>query len=332
MNPQIHPETPALVPPVWLVDAVQQDAWRDASYASSLPTLAVICCAGPDAAAFLQGQITADAVGLDETRWQYAGLCDPKGRLLAVFFLWRRGSAFYLALPAELAEGLVKRLRLYVLRAKVTIALDPTLQLTGVCHSPEALPAPLAGMSGPLALWQRHDDASGAVALGLGTDPSGMHRLLLASQAPARPDPGPSEALWWLGQIQSAHPMVFAATSACFVPQGINLEVLGGVSFRKGCYTGQEVVARSQYLGKLRRRLHIGAVQAPAHAADIFLRGQSQPLGRVLMSATLTSGQTRFLFECPTDRLEGQLLCLGSGDGPLVDRMALPYQLFDPTA
>jgi folate-binding protein YgfZ len=125
---------------------------------------------------------------------------------------------------------------------------------------------------------------------------------------------------------------VFAATQEKFVPQMINFEVLGGVNFRKGCYPGQEIVARSQYLGKLRRRMHVAHADAAdvQPGADIY-SSDGQAVGTVVMAAAADGG-TDLLFEVPVERLGSGSLHLVSGSGPKLDVRPLPYELFDPTA
>ena len=127
-------------------------------------------------------------------------------------------------------------------------------------------------------------------------------------------------------------PAVFAETQELFVPQAVNLEVLGGVDFRKGCYPGQEVVARSQYLGKLRRRMFLAHGSAIGAEADIFQDGATEPVGRIVLAAGAPAGGWDLLFECPTDRAAGASLRAGGADAAPLQLRDLPYQLFDPTA
>ncbi|HET9024238.1 MAG TPA: tRNA-modifying protein YgfZ, partial [Burkholderiaceae bacterium] len=143
----------------------------------------------------------------------------------------------------------------------------------------------------------------------------------------------PADA-WWRSEIEAAVPTVFAATQEKFVPQMINFEVLGGVSFRKGCYPGQEVVARSQYLGKLKRRMQRAHVNhaGGAIAGDVYHSGEQQPVGTIVMAAASPRGGTDLLFEAPIDRLTSGTLHLASPAGPALELRGLPYELFDPTA
>jgi hypothetical protein len=140
-----------------------------------------------------------------------------------------------------------------------------------------------------------------------------------------------SGAFWW-SEIDAGVPTVFAATRERFVPQMINFEVIGGVSFSKGCYPGQEVVARSQYRGKLKRRMQLahGGVAVPA-GADVFAEGDAEAAGTVVMAATAPGGGIDVLFECPQEKTAVPLH-LGAADGPRLELRTLPYELVDVTA
>ena len=171
-------------------------------------------------------------------------------------------------------------------------------------------------------------------------DAGGADRFLLTAPAPSSLPawcgelPRLPSSVWWRSEVEAAVPTVFAATQEKFVPQMINLEVLGGVSFKKGCYPGQEVVARSQYLGKLKRRMqraHVDHAEA-AIAGDVYHSGEPQPVGTIVMAAASPHGGTDLLFEAPVDRLQSGTLHLASPTGPALVLRGLPYELFDPTA
>jgi hypothetical protein len=135
---------------------------------------------------------------------------------------------------------------------------------------------------------------------------------------------------FWGSEIDAGIPTVFAATQERFVPQMINYEVIGGVNFAKGCYPGQEVVARSQYRGKLKRRMHLAHAAAGANAgADVFAEGEAEATGTVVMSATAPVGGFDLLLECPQDKVEGPLRL---GDGARLALQPLPYSIVDVTA
>lgn len=274
----------------------------------------VIRAAGPDAASFLHAQLTQDIVGLDAGHARLAGYCSAKGRLLASFVVWRPSAEeLLLACSADLLAPTLKRLSMFVLRAKCKLS-DASAEL------------PLYGVAGSAAraagsVWQ-------CVAAEKGLlirlpDVDGMPRALAVG------DPGlPAldAAAWsWL-EVGSGVPRIVAATAEQFVPQMVNLELVGGVNFQKGCYPGQEIVARSQYRGTLKRRAFLFAGEAAAqpgqeifHDADL-----DQPAGMVANAASL-GGRHRVLAELKIAALDAGNLHLGTSDGPRLQREALPY-------
>ena len=315
-------------------DATPEDfvALQRGPVQAQLEGLGVIEVSGADAVAFLQSQLTNDIAALGIDGAQLGGYCTAKGRLLAMFTAWRH-DAVYLQLPREILPGVLKRLSMFVLRAKARLrdaSADWTCSALFGAHSSAAVQERF-GIA-PTSSW-RSSAAGDARVLRLPDAPRAGARYLLlarATSAPAAQLPQVSAATWWWTQVDAAIPEVFAVTQEAFVPQMINLEVLGGVSFRKGCYPGQEVVARSQYLGKLRRRMSAGHVAAqPRIGADI-VDGEGAAVGKIVLAAAAPGGGTDLLFECPVDRLEG-VLQTADGAARLALR-ALPYELHDVTA
>jgi hypothetical protein len=303
-----------------------------------LSDLGCIRATGADAVAFLQSQLTNDVSGLGTEALQLTGYCTPKGRLLATFQQWRDGDDILLQLPREILAPVLKRLSMFVLRAKAKLT-DATAEVESWAllgpGSDEALIA--AGIAVPTATWSaaRHDGLLAARLL-----PAGMARAMLVARPGALPAaiarlPQVAAGAWWWSEAAAAVPTVFAATQEKFVPQMLNFEVLGGVNFRKGCYPGQEVVARSQYLGKLRRRMqvaHADAAEPPAAGSDVYHSSDAQPVGTVVMSAAAPGGGVAVLVEVPVERLDAGSLHIGSSGGPRLAVRELPYVLFDPTA
>jgi tRNA-modifying protein YgfZ len=295
---------------------------------------------GADAVAFLQSQLTNDVANLGPAALQLNGYCTPKGRLLATFHQWRDGDAVMLQLPGELLAPVMKRLTMFVLRAKAKLVDATSQYLTFGLLGPGASAAlQAAGVDPPAVPWTA-SVCAGIRASRMPPAPHVGERFLLtvASDNIAAIDRlnvmRGANAAWWWSEVAAAVPTVFAATQEEFVPQMINFEVLGGVNFKKGCYPGQEIVARSQYLGKLRRRMqvaHAGPAEPPAAGADVFHSSQAEPVGTVVMSATAPGGGVDLLFELPVERLESGTLHLGSSGGPRLDVRTLPYVLFDPT-
>ena len=302
-----------------------------------LPELGVVCVSGADAVPFLQSQLTNDVSRLAPGKVQLSGYCTPKGRLLATFHQWRTEEGVFMRMPREIIGSVVKRLSMFVLRAKAKVTDVSDAWATAALLGDGTDVLRDAGLSAPDAPWVSATTGLVRVDCLLST-PSGVARYLLTS--PRESELSLSEEItrgasnhWWLSEIDAAVPTIFAATQEKFVPQMINLEVLGGVDFKKGCYPGQEIVARSQYLGKLKRRMNIADVDVTdiPPAADVYHSDAAQPVGTVVMAASSAGGGAALLFEAPIDRLESGTLHLQSVDGPRLRVRPLPYVLFDPT-
>jgi folate-binding protein YgfZ len=324
----------------WLADPGVVRAASTDPVLAPLEELGVIAAQGPDAVPFLQTQLTNDLQHLIVGHLQLNGYCTPKGRLIAVFDCWRNTEAVFLQLPQEILPSVLKRLSMFVLRSKVKL-VDASSEWAcrAVFGSGAAGSLARAGLSPP-EVGQTHVTGATLVAR-LRDSPHICERFVVLAP---RADMSAIEerlralrqvdaAAWWWSQIDAGIPNVFAATQEKFVPQMINLEVLGGVNFKKGCYPGQEIVARSQYLGKLRRRMAIAHCAGETHAgADVYALGAEQPIGTVVMAATGPHGGMGLLFEAPADRTADAVLLANAPDGPKLDLRSLPYELFDPTA
>jgi folate-binding protein YgfZ len=297
----------------------------DADGAVSLSDWGAIRAEGPDAAAFLNGQLTQDMLHLGEGQASLAGYCSPKGRLLATFIAWRvSADGFMLACSADLLPATLKRLSMYVLRAKCKLsdasASCPLYGLAGPSADALAASAALA------ADWSSTDLGSARVTRLPTVD--GTSRYLWAGpDAPPLP-PLQAEAWRWL-EVRSGVPRVTAATADQFVPQMLNLELLGGVNFKKGCYPGQEVVARSQYRGTLKRRTYlVGCDTALFAGMEVFHNEDpGQPAGMVVLAASLPGGPHAALVELKMAAMLSGTLHAGSVEGPCLTPATLPYAL-----
>jgi folate-binding protein YgfZ len=286
----------------------------------------VIRASGADAAKFLQGQLSNDVVGLPVERARLAGFCSAKGRLQASFVVWREaaGDGFLLACSASLLAPTLKRLSMFVLRAQCRLSdASGEVALWGVAGDAAAT------LSGDAAAWERHEH--GALTSIRLPDAAATTRCLVA--APAGVDIGlpaggnVSLAAWrWL-EVQSGIVTIEAATVERFVPQMVNYELVGGVDFQKGCYPGQEVVARSQYRGTTKRRTFLYDCDAPMRAGqDVYASAAREPAGTVASAAPHPSGRgASALVEVRLAALGEGELHLGSVDGPLLHQGALPY-------
>lgn len=250
--------------------------------------LAVVEVGGRDAAAFLQGQVTCDMRCIDEDRSGLGAVCNPQGRVLANFRILRRDAAFLLVLAADLVEEIVQHLRRYVLRADVTLTVTEWACL-GVRGELPRLP-----QTAPRAV----DESAWIGRIAWIRVPDALPRwLLLGQRADLEAGLRPSEAReaprarWRMHDIRSGLPWVSAATSGRFLPQMLNLDLLGGVSFDKGCYTGQEIIARAHYRGQVKRRLYrfFAAGAEPPPPGTALVAGE-EGVGQVVNSARAAKG------------------------------------------
>lgn len=272
--------------------ALELKAAEADAIASPLAHFALLQFSGTDAPDFLQGQVTCDVRQVTPGTAQYGGYCSPQGRLLASFLLFLLPRGYLMLLPADLAEAILLRLRKFILRSRVTMELDREMRAIGI-GGPNAAGV-LAGTVGepprrPLEL-VHYPAASllrlpGSTFIALAPNTE-MVPLWAAVAARARPA---GAAAWdWL-QIRSGIPAITAATRDQFLPQMVGLDSIGGVSFDKGCYAGQEIVARTHYLGEVKRRLGRGHVDAEARPGDAVLSG-GQTRGTVLNAAPSPGG------------------------------------------
>jgi len=299
---------------------------------------------GGDALAFLQGQLSSDVESLGPGQGQYWSYNSPKGRMLANGVLWRPADAtperVLLLMSADLVEPIRRRLSMFVLRAKVTLEdVRERHALIGVAGTDgaEAAREALGVIVAPLTAVSFGDDG---VALAL---PDG--RIIVASSAARGPLIHAALArnaaiadgeTWRRFGIIAGVPTITAATSDLFVPQAANWDLVGGVSFKKGCYPGQEIVARMQYLGRLKERLHAFRTDAEAIAAGTRLFSATfdneQSCGTVVNAARDSGSGSVLLAVVQTAAALAQDVRLGAVDGPLLQSLPLPYAVPEATA
>jgi folate-binding protein YgfZ len=300
--------------------------------------LVAIALAGPDARSFLHGQFTNDVEALAVGHVQYNGWCSAKGRMLAGFPLARPGeSEFLMLLPAGIAATIEKRLRMYVLRAKVTVT---ALAASHVCIGIAGAGA--QGFEDWAAPGQTRS-ADRMTLLGL-PDPAGPARMAAvveAAHAPAfwaelvrRATPVGAPAWDWLA-IAAGVPVLGAAVQDRFVPQMLNWELIGGVSFQKGCYPGQEIVARMQYLGRLKERLYRVRIDgAGAVEPGAAIHGEpfgDQACGTIVLAAPAPGGDWEALAVLQTAGAAAGRLWLTDATGRRSLALAtLPYPVPPP--
>jgi len=275
----------------------------------------VIRAQGADASSFLHGQLTQDFALLDLAHARLAGFCTAKGRLLATMIGWRGGDEeLLLALPVETLSATLKRLSMFVMRAKCKLSdASDEFAIYGLMGVPQT------------EAWTLTRDAQGVqIAL----PGSGRALRIQAGDAPAPAAAAMTSDDWAWAEAESGIAWVRGATVEAFVPQMINLEVLGGVSFKKGCYPGQEIVARSQYRGTLKRRLQVFEVDgAAAVGQEIFHSDDPEQPAGVVAGAGSRNGRSILAAEIKLAALESGSLHLGSGTGATLRARSLPYEI-----
>ncbi len=303
----------------------------------------VICCPllqyglirfqGDDSQAFLQGQLSSDIRALTSSAAQYSSYSTPKGRIQASFLISRQADDYLLQIAAELQATIQKRLSMFVMRSKTKAsdANDQLVQLGIAGPNATALIATIFS-SAPAALEVEHHENASVIGLEgarfqIIANPEAMQLIwaqLLAYGATAA-----GTAAWQLTEIRAGAPWITAATQDEFVPQMANMELIGGVSFTKGCYPGQEIVARTQYLGKIKRRtyrMHVDSLDVVA-GQDVYspeMNGQAS--GKIMLAAPATQGGSEVLVVAQIASLDRGLHLIDE-NGPQLTQLSLPYTL-----
>ncbi len=298
---------------------------------AALPHLGVIRVQGADAASFLHGQLTQDFTLLGESDARLAAFCTAKGRVLATFIGFKRSADEILLITSrDVLPAALKRLSMFVMRAKAKLS-DASEEFT------------LLGLAGPSAVeaadstaaWQPWKlNASGDARIVTLYPAADVARALWVAPVTAAQPQGPalSTELWLWGEVRSgvattlAQPVVEA-----FVPQMLNYESVGGVNFKKGCYPGQEIVARSQFRGTLKRRAFVvHADSEMATGQEVFTAGNAdQPAGTVVQVAAAPGGGFDAIVSLQISAAEAGGLQAGSVDGPALTLLPLPYALLE---
>ncbi len=260
-----------------------------------LTHLAVLDAQGDDAKSFLHSQFTSDINHLAENAVQHAGWCSAKGRMQASFLIWREAQGYRMTLAEDLLAATQKRLQMFVLRAKVKLTEASDTCLLGLSGAQATAALAAAALPCPEAPLTQAS-AEGVSVLRLDAT-----RFMIAapvSQAETlwaklgtQAKPAGTAAWHWL-DVQAAFPLVTLATKEEFVPQMADFEKIGGVSFHKGCYPGQEIVARTQYLGKVKRHLFRVNAEVAIKAGDVLHSpgNPDQSVGMIMSAAPAPTG------------------------------------------
>lgn len=311
--------------------SAERHATADADVMADLSIFSLLHFSGEDAESFLHGQLSCDVKALQVGTATYGAYCNAKGRMLATLLLWRATDSFYMLLDRSIAAAIQRRLQMYVLRSKVKIsdtAAQPVLLGLSGAHAAAALSENGWQIStAPMSL--QFNAAGSVISL------PGQRLLLATTEAEAR-------RLWsalverlkavgspcweWL-EIVNGIPWISSVTQEQFVPQMANLDHIGGISFKKGCYPGQEIVARTQYLGKGSRKMALARVQSGASAGESLYSSAlgDQACGTVLRAAAATDESSDVLAVLHVDALASADVHLGSLQGPQLAFRSLPY-------
>lgn len=292
----------------------------------------IIQISGEDKQTFLQGQLTSDTRDISESTSQLSSYCTPKGRMLASFRIFQQGEDWYVLIPRDRLESTLKRLQMFVLMSKVSLS-DMSNEMTciglyGTCSSgpiPDDLPEEQNATTHANGLTYIRVESDKPRYLCVGPVEAVMKRWdALTDFIPG------NTAYWRLLDIRAAIPTVYEETVEAFIPQMTNLQLLNGVSFTKGCYTGQEVVARMQYLGKLKRRMYpisFTSTQVPSVGDDIFSSSSKSGQGAGKLVDVVRTAEQHYeaLAVIEIDSIEKGTLQLFDENGPELQIEQPPY-------
>lgn len=304
----------------------------DATVIVPLANLGLIQARGDDALGFLHNLLSNDVNSLAENELRRAGFCTPKGRMLADFLFWRDANGTTLQLSADLLPAILKKLSMYVLRSKVKLSdASESLARFGLAGAQAAELLREQSLPQPGTMQQQAFDSGNVLGLG----GSRFEIVIAADKATSlwqtlRANAQPVGIAAWRGlDIEAGIPLITAATTEEFVPQMVNYDLIDGVSFKKGCYPGQEIVARTKYLGKIKRRMY------RAHAPVEKLLAPGTPLyapetgeqacGNVVLSAPSAQGGVEMLLVAQSTCVAAGEVHLGGMSGPVLQILSLPY-------
>ncbi|MFN5746344.1 MAG: YgfZ/GcvT domain-containing protein [Methylococcaceae bacterium] len=296
---------------------------------------------GDDAARFLQGQATCDIAALVPGVVGCGAFCTPKGRVIANFWIVFTGHAYHLLLAAGLTEALVQRLRMYVLRSKVRIEnLTSQRVFVGVTGKGAT---ELLSSGGLTPAGESANQNENPVCFTLPGNGEDEYCLCAFDTAQSKPWPGALSGMtrlhvsaWHLAMIAAGQALIVPENSEAFLPQMLNLDLLGGIGFSKGCYTGQEIVTRTHFLGQLKRRLFRmrgSGDNLPTPAAPVYLNTGEERVtaGSIVNACQDPMGGFQCLAVLSLEWATSERLHLGAEDGPHLTTLTLPYPLQPPT-
>jgi len=283
---------------------------------------------GSDASKFLHAQFTNDLANLAVNSWQYSGYCTPKGRLLAFMTIARLDeNEFLLILPAEISDKILSRLRMFVIRDDVTITpQDENTSIAGILGAADNLSG--IGVTPKKESGKLSRDGNNNM---LTIDYESGRFLYIGESIKFDTNTSTDRSNWTLQDIQAGIPVVVLATQEVFVPQMVNLDLIGAVNFKKGCYPGQEIVARVHYLGKIKQRMFVAETSSKELAQPndkIYIAGQPDKAAGTVVQTAITDSNQCLQAVLQTKAVDENLdLRLGSPDGEKLTIGAQPYSV-----
>ncbi|MFL9880310.1 folate-binding protein [Herbaspirillum rhizosphaerae] len=311
------------------------------NFVAPLTDLGLISLSGDDAASFLHNQITNDVEKLDLATARLAGYCTPKGRLLATFLMWKDAGQIMLQLPRALQPAIQKRLQMFVMRSKAKLAdVSEQYVALGLAGNTAAEVLQQWFPQLPAQPYTKIDNEHGTLVRVADSRQAPRYQWIASVEQAIAAWPALTQKLsavgthaWRLTDIYAGVPVITQPTQEQFVPQMINFELIGGVNFKKGCYPGQEIVARSQYLGKLKRRsvlALVDAVDVRAGAEVFSSEDPGQPCGMIVNAEPAGTGKSACLVEIKLAASDNGTIHLGAVGGPVLQLQPLPYELAEP--
>lgn len=289
-----------------------------------LSSLGVLSCSGDDAAAFLQSQLSNDMSALSNERAsQLSAYCTPKGRMLALFIVIKTQQAYALIAPQAVLDKVQKRLQMFVMRAQVRFELAEDIGLLGVQFGESDADALLEQCQKREITVYPYPNSNRSLLFG----PYGALISLADHYAST---PLTDQQAWQSANIAEGLPQLHEPLIEELIPQSLNLDLVNGINFKKGCYPGQEIIARIKYRGKPKTRMisaSIGENHRPELCTPVFITGRLQRAGVVVNIGKPQNGQTPMQITIPVSALSEGDLCLASTDGPQLKRENLPYAI-----
>ena len=317
---------------------VEQSSYSNIVLAD-LSHYALIKASGDDVIDFFQGQFSNDIKLVTEDIGQLSAYCNPKGRILANFRIFKRQGNYFLRMRSDISEATLKRLRMFVMRSKVELT-DQSDELSRIGIAGENATKALSNNFKSLPQNSDESRTENEVTL-----------IRLAGGLPRYEAHGPTDKIkelwtnlqedaaligqnsWNLLTIRAAIPEIVSETVEAFVPQMVNLQAINSLSFTKGCYPGQEVVARMHYLGKLKRRLFIASAELdelPVSGESIMTGTENeQKVGQIVTASWSKEKKVEFLAVLQIEKAEKETLHIATNSGPSIHLLDLPYLLED---